>query len=172
MSKLTSLVILLMPFVLITYGFVMMYQSFLSQKDFIDHKMRADIPLVPSGTYVMYPLKDFVSALSYLETETPRDAVVLSDTTVGNYIPVYSGRIVYIGHDNTVFYEEKVDLARYFYSGRMNNEQARQWFTNSRISYVVFGPQEREQGLGDLQGRYPFLLRLYENSFFQVFRVE
>ena len=172
MSKLTSLVILLMPFVLITYGFVMMYQSFLSQKDFIDHKMRADLPLVPSGTYVMYPLKDFVSALSFLETETPQNAVVLSDTTVGNYIPVYSGRIVYIGHDNTVFYEEKVDLARYFYSGRMNNEQARQWFTNSRISYVVFGPQEREQGLGDLQERYPFLIRLYENSFFQIFRVE
>lgn len=162
----------MVPILLILYGGVMMYQSWIAQKDFIDHKMRADIPLVPSGTFVMYPLKDFISALSFLEKESPKDSIVLSDTTAGNYIPVYSGVIAYVGHDNTVWYEQKVDMVRYFYAGGMSEREAQDWLTTSGISYVVFGPQEKEQGLGDLQERYPFLIRLYENSYFQIFRVE
>ena len=84
-----------------------MYSSWLWQRDFVDHKIVATLPLVPSGSYVMYPLKDFVAGMTFLGATTPRSSVVLSMQTTGNYIPVYAGNTVYYGHANTVKYEEK-----------------------------------------------------------------
>ena len=88
-------------------GLLHMYSSWLWQRDFVDHKIRATTPLVPTGSYVMYPLKDFLSAIVFIQDSVLRDAVILSETTAGNYIPVYSGNRVYVGHDNTVRFESK-----------------------------------------------------------------
>ncbi len=172
LSKLILLVVSILPFILIVYGFFMMYQSFVGQRDFTNHKMRADVPLVPSGTYVMYPLKDFVGALTFLEKETPQNSVVLSDTTAGNYIPVYSGRTVYIGHDNTLFFEQKIDKVRDFYAGRMTKEQAYLWLKNERISYIFFGPQEFEtSGIRDLTILYSFVDLVYHNDYVTIYKI-
>lgn len=172
LSKITPIVIFILPFIMTVYGFFMMYESWVGQRDFIDHKMWADIPLVPSGTYVMYPLKDFVSALSFLENETIPTSVILSDTTAGNYIPVYSGRTVYVGHDNTVWYEEKIERVRDFYAGRLSALEAREWLTRSEIAYVLYGPQEMERGISDLPKHYPFLRLKYKNDYFQIYQIE
>ena len=73
--------------VLVGIGFFHMYSSYLWQRDFIDHKIRATLPLVPTGSYVMYPLKDFVAAMGYIQDVSKGQGVVLSETTAGNYIP-------------------------------------------------------------------------------------
>lgn len=159
---------------LIFTGVFHMYSSFLWQRDFVDHKIRATLPLVPTGSYVMYPLKDFTAAIRYLEDTTRgSDAVILSETTAGNYIPVLSGNFVYAGHDNTVAFEGKREKVREFFSGRMNKAAAKTWAEETRASYVFYGPQEREDGGGsDLRVVYPFLIEVYKNPAVTVYRIE
>lgn len=157
--------------VLIGTGLFHMYSSLLWQKDFVDHKIRATLPLVPTGSYVMYPLKDFVSAIRYLAEVTGGKGVILSETTAGNYIPVISGNTVYLGHDNTVAFEGKKEKVKEFFSGRMTDVTAREWLRMTSASYVFYGPQEREDNAGKSLS-YPFLSEVYKNSMVTVYRVE
>lgn len=162
--------ILGIPIVLVVIGLGVMYSSWLWERDFIDHKMIASLPLVPTGSYVMYPLKDFLAAMKFIQDATSRDTVILSETTAGNYLPVYSGNTVYVGHANTVNAEEKEALAKLFFQGRMKEQDARIWFTRERLAYVFFGPQEKEDGgISDLAQVYPFLHVVYKNTFITVY---
>lgn len=162
-----------LPACLIGIGLFHMYSSYLWQKDFVDHKIRATVPLVPTGSYVMYPLKDFVRAIQVLEEQTPATAVILSETTAGNYIPVIAGRTVYAGHDNTVRYEQKREEVATFFAGKMNPSDARVWLMVSRARYVFFGPQEQaDGGVNRLESVYPFLKKFYENDHVVLYQVE
>ncbi len=160
----------LLPTALIILGIGQMYSSFLWQKDFVDHKIRATTPLVPTGSYVMYPLKDFYTAMLYLEDQTKRTDVILSETTAGNYMPVYSGNTVYVGHDNTVNAEVKKVLVSKFYSGAMSAEEAKAWLSTIPTHVIFFGPQEREEAGGKvLTECYPFLTEAYTNPTVTVY---
>lgn len=161
------------PIMCVAVGLFHMYSSYLWQKDFIDHKIRATLPLVPTGSFVMYPLKDFVAAMQIISVSTPKTSVILSETTAGNYIPVLSGRTVYAGHDNTVHYEQKRTEVAVFFRGQMDPEQAKNWLRNVGITHIFFGPQEREDGgLSSLDTVYPFVTKLYENSNVILYQVQ
>lgn len=158
---------------LILSGLGVMYSSYLWQRDFVDHKIRAGLPLVPTGSYVLYPLKDFISAMTYIQDATSRDTVILAETTAGNYIPVESGNTVYVGHANTVHAEEKELVVRQFFSGRMSAEQARAWLRRENLHWIFFGPQEREDGgISDLARTYSFLRAVYKNAFVTVYQTK
>lgn len=157
---------------LIVLGLFHMVSSYMWQKDFVDHKIRASVPLVPTGSYVMYPLRDFIGAISYIQDHADRTAIVLSETTAGNYIPVYSGNRVYVGHDNTVNAEHKRGDTKQFFSGEMSLHVAREFVRSTGASYVFFGPQEREDGaVADLSRIYPFLRLVYHNTYVMVYEV-
>lgn len=161
-----------MAVVLVVLGLFHMYSSYLWQKDFVDHKIRATLPLVPTGSYVMYPLKDFTAAIRYLADVNDRNGVILSESTAGNYIPVLSGNYVYAGHDNTVAFEAKKEKVKEFFAGRMDLSAAKAWVRETRASYVFYGPQEREDGGGvDLRTAYPFLSEVYKNTAVTVYRI-
>ena len=146
------------PMLLIVLGFTMMVSSFLWQKDFVDTKVHAGWPYFSMNNYIVYPLTTFTDALSFIEKQTPHDAIILSDISGGNYIPPYTGHTVFVGHDNTFDAERKVGQMRAFYSGQMPLEEAQAWLTKERISYVFFGFQEKENGkLENIQKTYPFL---------------
>lgn len=160
------------PALMILVGFGVMYSSWLWQRDFIDHKIRAGLPLVPTGSYVLYPLKDFIAAITFIQDATPRRTVILSEKTAGNYIPVYSGNTVYVGHANTVDAERKELVVRQFFSGRMNAEEALVWLRRENLHWIFFGPEEREDGgISDLSRTYPFLKEVYANNFVKVYIV-
>lgn len=158
---------------LITLGVLQMVSSYQWQRDFVDHKVRASYPLVPTGSYVMYPLRDFTDAMQYLETWTPRSSVVVSETTTGNYIPVYSGNTVYVGHDNTINAEVKKQQVNLFFSGHMKPEEAKAWLASIPSKYVFFGPQEQaDGGIEDLRVPYPFLQPFYKNAYVILYEVK
>ncbi|EKD23506.1 MAG: hypothetical protein ACD_81C00233G0002, partial [uncultured bacterium] len=161
----------IVPIFLIGIGLFHMYSSWLWQRDFVDHKIRATLPLVPTGAYVMYPLKDFLSAMKFIQDNTKRNDIILSETTAGNYMPVYSGNTVYIGHDNTVNFEEKKETVKQFFSGKMKVEQAKNWMQENNLKVIFFGPQEREDGgVKELEKVYPFLTPVYRNTYVTVLR--
>lgn len=164
------------PITLVLLGLGQMYSSWLWQKDFVDHKMRAATPLVPYDSYVMYPLDDFMAALYFLHDHYPQNAVILSDMTAGNYIPVYSGNSVYIGHDNTVHLEVKKEVVKRFFSGLSKPEDARSFLQKNNISAIFYGPQEKEnlpagRQAGDLSKAYPFLKQVYKNNFIFIYEI-
>lgn len=167
-----GIVAVIVPILIVLSGVGTMYSSWLWQRDFTDHKLIASYPLVPSGSYVMYPLKDFIAGMTYLRSSTPRDSVVLSMQTTGNYIPVYAGNTVYYGHANTVRYEQKKVLVESFFVGSMKPVTAKSWIIGAGISYVYFGPQEKEVGnIQSLESVYPFLSPVYTNPHVVIYRV-
>lgn len=157
-------------FGLIALGLGQMYSSWRWQKEFIDHKIVATQPLVPTGSYVMYPLKDFIRAILFIQDHTSRDTVILSEMTAGNYIPVYAGNTVYVGHANTVNTEQKERIVTDFFAGTMTPAQAKEFLTADALHYIFFGPQEAaDGGISDLTKTYPFLTEIYRNAYVKVY---
>lgn len=155
---------------LILMGLGQMYSYWRWQKEFLDQKIIATQPLVPTGSYVMYPLKDFVSTMIWIQDHTSRDTVILSETTAGNYMPVYSGNTVYVGHAGTVNTEQKEQIVNAFFSGRMGRAKASEFLTANNLHYIFFGPQESEDGgVTDLSQVYPFLKEIYHVGLFRVY---
>ncbi|GEM_PF-596345 len=165
--------VFIIPVTLILLGGGVMYSSLLWQKDFIDMKLKAAYPLVPTGGYVMYPLKSFILAMKFIQDNTSRGTVILSETTAGNYMPVYSGNTVYVGHDNTVDAERKHMRVFEFFSAQMTVAQAKNWLNNNNLHIIFFGPQEREDGgVADLAKVYPFLDVAYQNDYVTLYKVK
>lgn len=164
---------LVIPMISIIIGLGVMFSSWLWQRDFVDHKVIASYPLVPTGSYVMYPLKDFLAAMKFLQDTTTRDTIILSETTAGNYIPVHSGNTVFVGHANTVKAEEKEVIVKAFFSGLIGVDEARKWMDKEHLRVVFFGPQEQEDGeIRDLANVYPFLKQIYKNNYVALYAKE
>lgn len=159
------------PLFSILYGFGNMYSSWRWQKEGIDTKVAAAYPLVPTGAYIMYPLKGMIDAIRFIQNTSPGDAVVLSDMTFGNYMPVYGGSRVFLGHpNNTVFVEQKQEQVQRFYSGNMTNDEAVMWMKQNVIRFVVYGPQETEYGgPRDLSSLYTSLRISYQGDYYTVY---
>jgi len=165
--------VLFLPIIIILLGCGTMFSSWMWQKDFVDHKLRADIPLVPRGAEVMYPLLDLVDAMVWLQINTPRDVAVFSGTATGNLIPVYSGNFTYVGHANTVDAEKKDIIVHNFYERKRPKEEFLQLFKDNNIKYVLYGPEEREMayGIADIAQFYPFLTAVHRNNQVIVYKV-
>jgi len=160
------------PFVVILFGFGTMTSTYMWLQDFVDHKLRATIPLVPHNAEVMYPMYDIVEGLVWLQVYTPRSAVVLSGMATGNYIPVYSGNTAYIGHANTVNLEIKTAAMENFYNRRLPEVDEMAWIKSQNISYIFYGYEERDinSGVEDLRTLYPELEQVYETKTIRIYK--
>jgi len=128
--------------------------------------------VVPTGTQLIYPLKDFMDAIFYLRDYTSHNKVILAYETAGNFIPAYAGNYVYMGHANTPDEEYKKDQAGKFFEGLMKPEEAHKFLSDESIAYVYFGSQEKDLGkIQDLQAVYPFLKEIYQNSRVKIYQV-
>ena len=120
---------------------------------------------VPIGAQLVYPLKDFMDGVYYLRDNTKRGEVVLTYVTAGNFIPSYAGNFVFIGHANTPDEDTKEKIAAEFFSGKMKAEEAKEFLRRENISYIYFGPQEKEiGGVKNLAAIYPFITAVYNNN--------
>lgn len=164
--------VFVIPAICILLGLGTMASSFMWLKDFVDHKLRADVPLVPTGASVMYPLKDLIETCIWLEMYTTRDTVILAGHATSNYIPVYSGNTTFIGHANTVNLEIKQAAVTNFYVRRLPIQEELAWIKQQGIGYIVYGPEEMEMngGITDLKELYPSLEQVYENTYFRIYK--
>jgi hypothetical protein len=164
--------ILVIPIAIIILSLSSMASSYMWLRDFVDHKLRATIPLVPHNADVMYPMREIVEGLIWLQVNTPRDAIVLTGKTTGNYMPVYSGNTAYIGHANTVKLEIKEAEIGNFYTRRLSLEEEMAFLKVSGASYVFYGPEEYEisGGVEDLKTLYPDLTQVYQNTMVRIYK--
>jgi hypothetical protein len=157
-------IVMTLPFLSILYGGMAMYHQYLWQKDFIDQKIRAGWPAIPMDNYIVYPSKGFIDAISFIDTKADAQSVILTEITAGNFIPARTGRLVYVGHENTSYKEEKLGTAKQFYQGKMDPKAAYAWIQKEGITHVFVGPEEKLDMEGiDLPTVYPFLRQIYTN---------
>lgn len=157
---------------IIINGLAQIYFSLKAQVQFINQRALATLPLVPYPPQVMYPLTDFYNGLKWLETKTDHSTVVLAKITVGNYIPAYSGNFVYLGHGSeTPHYDQRQQMVDEFFSGNLSEKQAYQFLKTENISYVFYGPQEKENSAKDISA-YPFLTASYQSPMVIIYKVK
>lgn len=170
MRKRILITLIVLPIIFL--GIVQSYFSVKAQTDFIHQRAVAGQPLVPYAPQVMYPLKDFWNGLQWLGKNTDINSIVLSQYTAGNYIPAYSGNFVYFGHNpETVFYAEKEMKVNLFFSGTMSDEQALNFLRKENISYIFYGPQEKEKSLKDIN-KYKFLKPVFNSQYVTIFKIQ
>lgn len=128
---------------------------------------------VPTGAQLIYPLKDFMDAIFYLKSNSNVRDVVLAGETAGNFIPAYAGNFVYIGHANTPNEADKKQQTEKFYSGKMGYQDSLQFLKREHISYIYFGPQEKEMDqLNGLNTTYRYLIPVYKNPQVVIYKVK
>jgi len=156
---------------IILLGLVQGYFSLKSQTQFINQRAVATIPLVPYPPQVMYPMSDFYNGLKWLETNTDHKTVVLSKITAGNYIPAYSGNFVYLGSTGeTPDFNQRTEKVNEFFSGSLTEDQALKFLKKENISYVFYGPQEKENSIKDIS-LYTFLKADYQSPMVTIYKV-
>lgn len=154
---------------IITLGLAQSYFSIKAQTDFIHQRVVAGQPLVPYPPQVMYPLKDMFNAFVWLDKNTKNEDVVLSHIYAGNYIPAYSGNFVYLGHNpETPHYDERVRKLEVFYSGTLSDKDAIKFLKEEKISYILYGPQEKQKSIEDIK-KYLFIKQVFNSSYLTLY---
>jgi len=97
--------------------------------------------------YPYFLYKDEVSAMHWLEENTPPDSIILSSYATGRYIPGISGQIAFLSHwAQTVDFFQKRNLVDQFFSANATEEERNQILSNYSIDYIIYGPAEQQLG--------------------------
>lgn len=171
-KKIIKIIIVIMVMMIIINGLAQAYFSLKSQIQFINQRALATLPLVPYPPQVMYPLNDFYNGLKWLEKNTDHQTVLLAKITASNYIPAYSGNFVYVGHvAETPHYDDRIKKTDEFFSGNLSDEQALKFLKTENISYIFYGPQEKENSFKDIN-IYSFLLPVYQTPLVTIYKIK
>ncbi len=111
------------------------------------------------------------SALAWVKDNTPDNAVLLSRMEIGNFLPAYTGRTVYIGHGpQTLYWRDKhAVVTRFFFHNNLDDAKY-QFLKQNSITYIYYG--EREHSIGTYNPFIkPYLEKVYDAGGIAVFRV-
>jgi hypothetical protein len=87
---------------------------------------------------------DEVSALNWLEENTPGDSIVLSNLEVGQYIPGISGRTAFLAHwAQTIRYYEKQEIVAEIFGEDLPDAEKLKLLQNYGVDYVLKGLAEQ-----------------------------
>lgn len=130
----------------------------------LEHSSRGQ----PYFFYLGFGTRD---ALRWLERAGTDDDVVLSSWITGNFIPGWSGRRVYVGHNvETLHFQERRAQAKAFFGDTASDVERRALLRDGRITYVVVGPWERLLGSFDA-ARLPELRPAFRADGVTIYRV-
>jgi uncharacterized membrane protein len=122
--------------------------------------------------YPHYVNKTEIEAMLWLKKNTSLSDVIFSSYEIGNFIPAYSGRVVWIGHGpQTIDLEKKYRVAEWFW-GQNNDDDAKyDLLKNDRVTYIWYGEHEKKLGTYDPAPKY-YLQKVYENHDVIIYRVK
>lgn len=112
-----------------------------------------------------------MEAMLWLHDETASDVVILSGEYMGNFIPAYTLRRVYIGHGpQTLDLERKLKEVNNFYGGRYSDIQIQNLLYEGNISYVFASSSELAYGSVDLSAK-EYLTLVFSNQSVEIYEV-
>jgi hypothetical protein len=97
---------------------------------------------------LLYLTRGESQALSWLEANTPADALVLAAPETGLFIPAHTGRRVLYGHPFETVNAEAEESAVSGFFTHADTQAAEDFLRQRKINYVFYGP--REQLLGQM----------------------
>lgn len=131
-----------------------------------------DIHLFQSKKTLPYYLyQDEVTAMQWLRDNVSIDEVTFSSYYMGNYIPAYSGRVVWIGHGpQTIDLPDKHATMQWFWENQEEGDAKQEFLDSWEIDWVWYGRKEKE--LGSYSPASAIYLQLeYSNSQVELYRV-
>jgi hypothetical protein len=109
------------------------------------------------------------AALDWLEMNTTRNDVVLSDLSVGQFVPMWTDARSFVAHwANTLDFFEKRDQAEQFVTGRMPANERDQLLKRFQITYVVY--EGTTAAPWSLESQYHEVYRQGDVMIYQILR--
>lgn len=95
-----------------------------------------------------YVTDNVLTALEWIQTSTPPEAIIFGDVWTGNLVPQFARRATWLGHHHqTSNFANKLQLARaWFFKDNRELNKKLAWLQAQGIDYVIFGPNEDQQG--------------------------
>ncbi len=118
-----------------------------------------------------YLMQDEVDAMHWLRDHTDYTDVIFSSYYMGNYIPAYSGRVVWIGHGpQTIDLQYKFEDSEAFWSDDADPPEKEQLLRDGRVTYVWYGRKEKELGSFDPSTK-PYLREAHRTPHVVIYSV-
>jgi len=133
---------------------------------FIFYKRISETNL-PKGINGWYYLpSDYFEAFQFLD-KLPNDGI-LSDYWVGNHIPVYTNKSVYLGHlIQTPDAQDKKKHIQNLFANKYDPKTAKDLLVKNNIHYIFYGIQEKKYG----KVHYDFLRPIFTNNKVTILQV-
>jgi hypothetical protein len=115
--------------------------------------------------------KDIYTAIKWLEGNTKREDIILSDYEIGNYVPALSGNTVYIGHSpETMDFWGKWAKVKNFFHKDSSDKFRKEFLKTERIAYLMYTWREKKLGEFDPE-KASFSEPVYRNKTVTIFKV-
>lgn len=147
----------------VTYGIIFFLLAYFLYVNYLGFQnVMADRNYFSPITYLPTKIIDGYRQIDRLEG---KGAVLTSPSQfLGTVLPLYTKKTMYIArHAFTPNYEEKALLADRFYTGKMNQEEAKGFLSKNTIEFVVLSSIEG-YSFDLLINTYPFLQTVYRNG--------
>jgi len=112
-----------------------------------------------------------IAALDWLNQYATEADVVLSSEYAGNFLPARVGARAFLGHGpETAYSDQKRALVAAFYASTTSDAARQEFLREWPITYVFYGPPEKQLGQVDL-ARLNSLVLVYDQNGHQIYRV-
>ncbi len=135
--------------------------------------MKRDIGYFKNLNWPFYLKNSEILSISWLQSMSNSNGVILSGYNLGNVIPGQIARTVFLGQgDQTVDFKEKYQIVRGMLSSKSNfRDPLPEFLKSNNIGYVVVDDEVRSWGGLDVTDR-PYLKLAYENQDVQIYQVK
>ncbi len=118
-----------------------------------------------------YIYRSEIEAMVWLREHASPDEVVFSSYLSGNFIPAYSGRLVWIGHSpQTVNLAAKKEQSAWFWGDDREADRKQDFLEDNGIDHLYYGRNEKALGTFD-PGSKDFLREEFRNDRAVIYRV-
>jgi len=118
-----------------------------------------------------YLSKEETDSMKWIKTNVLENEIILSSFYTGNYIPAYTGRIVYIGHGpQTINLPIKLEIIDWFFKDNQEDTLKYNFIKENNIDYLYFGEKEKE--MGDYSpSQKNYLKKVFKNNEVTIYKV-
>lgn len=109
--------------------------------------LTTDIKVYAARVFPFHLSAAYWRAFEFLSHHAPLEGGVLSSFPIGSFIPAYTGRFVYLGHqDQSLNRPEREQRLIWFFSPRPTCQERADFMRRHRLRFLFFSPYEGELG--------------------------
>lgn len=125
----------------------------------------------PQG-YNVYPNNALMDGFKWLNQNSRKNEIVLSDSGIGNMLPLLTDNISYVGHPvSTLFFHMKKQDIGLFYNNIFNAQQAKRFLDKHNIKYVIWSYDETGYYKGSAEPYFSIIKPVFKNDHIQIYQV-